>query len=278
MYGTLPIVNNLTITNFHTVFEAFYKENFYFKGEAHDFWEFVYVVDGEVGITSENSALILKKDEIVFHKPNEFHNVWYCGKPYRVFIATFDMHGELTSEFEQKIFKLDGDTKKQLTSIIEEFRLRNKGKVAAGKYLEFWAEWDNYPIENNILALKLAIFFMSLHQKQRSKTLHTYSSDSQNIYQAAMQFMVSNLTKNLTVTDIAKNLHISPTTLKNIFKQYTGTGVHKHFLRMKINRATELLNDGYSVSETSNILEFSNVSYFSAAYKRETGVLPKTVK
>ena len=90
--------------------------------------------------------------------------------------------------------------------------------------------------------------------------------------------MIANLTKNVTVENIAKHLHISPTSLKNIFKQYTGMGVHKYFLRMKINWATELLNDGYSVSETSNILGFSNVSYFSAAYKRETGLLPKNIR
>lgn len=277
MYGTLPVINNLTITNFHTVFEGFHRDGFAFKGESHDFWEIVYVVDGEVGITAGDMTLILKKGELIFHKPNEFHNVWYCGNSYRVFIASFDMHGVLAPEFAKKIFRLDLEERKQLHSIIEEFRLRNKGRLAGGKYLEFWADWDSFPIENNILALKLAIFFMTLHQNQRAKTPHTYS-ESQHIYQAAMQFMIQSLSKSLSVSDIAKHLHISPTTLKNIFKQYTGIGVHQHFLRMKINRATELLHDGFSVSEVSNMLGFSNVSYFSAAYKRETGILPKTVK
>ena len=277
MYGTLPVINNLTITNFHTVFEGFHRDGFAFKGESHDFWELVYVVDGEVGITAGDKTMILKKDEIVFHFPNEFHNVWYCGKDYRVFIASFDMHGELVKEFGEKVYKLDGDTKKQLNAIIEEFRLRNKGKVASGKYLEFWADWDNYKIENNILAMKLSIFFLTLHQKQGQKSTNRFA-EAQTIYQATIQFMIANLTKNVTVENIAKHLHISPTSLKNIFKQYTGMGVHKYFLRMKINRATELLNDGYSVSETSNILGFSNVSYFSAAYKRETGILPKNIR
>lgn len=277
MYGTLPVINNLTITNFHTVFEGFHRDGFAFKGESHDFWEIVYVVDGEVGITAGDMTLILKKGELIFHKPNEFHNVWYCGNSYRVFIATFDMHGVLAPEFEKKIFKLDLEEKKQLHSIIEEFRLRNKGRLAGGKYLEFWADWDNYKIENNILAMKLSIFFLTLHQKQGQKSTNRFA-EAQTIYQATIQFMIANLTKNVTVENIAKHLHISPTSLKNIFKQYTGMGVHKYFLRMKINRATELLNDGYSVSETSNILGFSNVSYFSAAYKRETGLLPKNIR
>lgn len=276
MYTNLPVINNITITQFHSVFECIFNKYYSFEGEAHDFWECVYVLEEEAGIMAGDKTLILKKDELIFHKPNEFHNIWAVKKPYRCFIMTFDMEGALTSKFENKIFKLKGDIKKQFDSIINEWRLRNDGKVIAGRWIEFFRGWDNYPIENSILALKTAIFFMNLYQSESIALSKKYSKE-RSIYNTAIQFMVQNLNESLTIEDISGYLNISPSTLKNIFRQYTGHGVHTHFLKMKINRATELLNDGFSVSETSNILNFSNVSYFSVAYKRETGLSPKDI-
>ena len=51
-----------------------------FPGESHDFWEFLCVDKGEVEITADNRAYTLKKGEIIFHKPNEFHTVRANGK------------------------------------------------------------------------------------------------------------------------------------------------------------------------------------------------------
>ena len=50
-----------------------YMSTFSFPGEAHNFWEFVCVDKGEVTIGAGDQIHTLKKGDIAFHEPNEFH-------------------------------------------------------------------------------------------------------------------------------------------------------------------------------------------------------------
>ena len=62
----------ITIT--HIINISYYKfpKNFVFGGEAHDFWEFIYIDKGEMIITAGEQDYLLKAGELAFHKPREF--------------------------------------------------------------------------------------------------------------------------------------------------------------------------------------------------------------
>lgn len=76
--------DNFTRIGFQRVFNVekiitlFYMElnkNFSYDGESHDFWEMVYIDKGEMVCTAGKNRLILKSGEMIFHKPNEYHNL-----------------------------------------------------------------------------------------------------------------------------------------------------------------------------------------------------------
>ena len=50
--------------------------------------------------------------------------------------------------------------------------------------------------------------------------------------------------------------------------------MHKYLLKLKINVAKKLLQDGRQVSVVAENLGFASQSYFSKAFKRETGFTP----
>ena len=52
-----------------------YMSTFSFPGESHDFWEFVCVDKGEVEIGAGPLTHTLRRGEIAFHYPGEFHCV-----------------------------------------------------------------------------------------------------------------------------------------------------------------------------------------------------------
>lgn len=56
-----------------------YAKNYVFEGERHDFWELLYVDKGEVEVMADEVGYRLKRGEMIFHKPNEFHNVFANG-------------------------------------------------------------------------------------------------------------------------------------------------------------------------------------------------------
>ncbi|MBQ6907395.1 MAG: helix-turn-helix domain-containing protein [Clostridia bacterium] len=54
--------------------------------------------------------------------------------------------------------------------------------------------------------------------------------------------------------------------------------MHRYFLNPKINTATELLQNGKSVTETAEMLGFSSQEHLSKVYKNITGKNPSEIK
>ena len=59
---------------------------------------------------------------------------------------------------------------------------------------------------------------------------------------------------------------------------YAGCGVIQYFTRLKMAKAIKYLKEGYSVGEVADMLSFSSLNYFSAVFKKETGVPPGVYK
>lgn len=78
-YHGVELQNSITIEKIFSIHYFEYMSNFSFAGESHNFWEFICVDKGEVGVTRGKSYTILKKGDLIFHKPNEFHDVKATG-------------------------------------------------------------------------------------------------------------------------------------------------------------------------------------------------------
>ena len=73
-YDGIALHNSINIGKIYSIHYFEYMNDFSFEGESHNFWEFICVDKGEVGVTAGDSFTILKKGDIAFHQPNEFHN------------------------------------------------------------------------------------------------------------------------------------------------------------------------------------------------------------
>jgi AraC-like DNA-binding protein len=95
------------------------------------------------------------------------------------------------------------------------------------------------------------------------------------LFEAATAYLRERAAEQLRVEDLAEHLGISLSHLKRVFARYAGMGAHDYFNILKIHRAKELLSQGHSVTQTAELVGFANQAYFSAAFKRITGRLPK---
>lgn len=76
MYQSVEINNVFIINKIYTAFKHKYDSNYYFGGEYHNFWEFVAVTEGEIGVTAGSEVMVLKKGQAILHEPMEFHRLW----------------------------------------------------------------------------------------------------------------------------------------------------------------------------------------------------------
>ena len=74
-YNGVILKKSISINKIYSIHYFEYMSNFSFEGETHDFWEFICVDKGEVNVTAGSDTTILKRGDIAFHQPNEFHSV-----------------------------------------------------------------------------------------------------------------------------------------------------------------------------------------------------------
>lgn len=93
---------------------------------------------------------------------------------------------------------------------------------------------------------------------------------------SAIGYIDENFCENLTLSDVCKRFAISKTYFCHLFKLITGKTFTEYLTDLRIREAMTLLEDhSQSISEISERLGFSNISYFSKTFKKYTGCLPK---
>ena len=100
-----------------------YAKNYVFEGERHNFWELLYVDRGEVEVMADEVGYRLKRGEMIFHKPNEFHNVFANGvvAPNLVVIA-FACTSPAMEYFKEKVILAGEDERELLARVVGEAR------------------------------------------------------------------------------------------------------------------------------------------------------------
>ena len=96
-----------------------YMSTFSFPGESHDFWEFACVDKGEVEIGAGPLTHTLRRGEIAFHYPGEFHWVKANGKiAPNLIVISFSCTDPAMEFFRGKILHLEETERRLLAGII----------------------------------------------------------------------------------------------------------------------------------------------------------------
>lgn len=136
--------------------------------------------------------------------------------------------------------------------------------------------WLRQPVaaKEQILAshIPLALAFLKSGASTKESSL---SKDSEIVVLSKAE-MLANLNTQTNLEALAKKLGVSYSRFRFAFKKQTGYSPREFENMIKLNRSRDLLlREGLSVTETANTLGYSNVYYFSRAFKRQFGQSPK---
>ena len=269
-YIELPVKKSFSIKSLYTAFKETFPIGYRFVGEVHNFWELVFVIDGDVGICAGKKIMTLHAGEAILHKPMEFHRIWSEGKSApTVIIISFDV-GKMP-RISNRLFDFNEDDKKELEEVLENIR----SSFICGMYRikDTEAEKEVYA---ELAVRKLEIFLLKMIS-MRGKTSvidNENASKSAQTFSEIVVFLENNLHRKLDVDDIAAGCEISRSNLKKIFAKYSGIGIMAYFNTMKVREAKLLLDSGMSVHECAVSLGFTDQYYFSTVFKRITGTPP----
>ena len=232
-FTKIKLENCITVDSVYTIHYFEYTNNFYYAGESHDFWEFVYVDKGSVDICMDDKQITLKKGDIAFHQPNEFHKVSTYGHTApNLVVISFDSHSPLMDFFRCQIFKTDQKERDLLADTLIEARKLFSSPLG-DPYLTEMTKKEDAPIgTEQLIKLHLEQFLIHLVQRYtmaEAKELEFSPQNTTDIFKRVTAYMEDNISKHLTIEQICWDNMIGRTKLQKIFHTEAGIGIIDYF-------------------------------------------------
>jgi AraC-like DNA-binding protein len=131
---------------------------------------------------------------------------------------------------------------------------------------------SNYVKIFQLTELALKTFFISPEDRLRNykpSDLKALQLIEQNITQPGLLSFPS-------ISSLAKTACMSPSKLKAMFKSVYGYSLYAYYNKNRMLRARDLMKDlNLSIKEVGYEIGYSNLSQFTAAFKKEFGITPK---
>ena len=278
-YIKVPLDTIINVEKIVSAFDQSFPKHFHFKGEAHDFWELRYAVQGEAESLCGDERIKLSEGDISFHRPGEFHDL-YCEEGARIIIVGFDCRSAAMEFFCGRHISLPSSLGRQLTEIIEEkescfysvdgrLRLRDDAPIGAAQLLRSQLETLLIRIMRHAEDAKKGgrIFFTS-----REEMVSRIAAD-------VKAYLAENLHERVSLDGLAKHFHFSKSHLCHLFKENTGQGIKSYFLDEKLKEAERLLSQTeLSVTEIAERMAFDSPQHFAKSFRQHTGLSPSAYR
>lgn len=279
-YQMTLIKNEITVKHIITVHYFEYSKNYIFEGESHDFWEILYVDKGEIIVMADDIQYSLTQGEMIFYKPNQWHNVIANGKvaPNLVVIA-FDCRSRAMSTFDDKVLTIDDKVKNHLSNIVSEAKKAYSSDLSDPNLKALKKRRQpGFASEQLIrMHLELMLIEMIRDMEQYSSVAKITSNIREYAQEEKLSIIINLLKENvherLTLNDICNKTLLSKTSLLKIFKEGMGISVMEYFKQLKIDEAKTLIREGnHNFTEIADILGYSSIHYFSRTFKNVTNM------
>jgi AraC-like DNA-binding protein len=275
------IDNVINVTRLVTIHYFEFTSDFIFEGEVHDVWEMVYVDKGEITATADTRTELLRQGDILFHKPNEFHDLRANGKVApNVFVMTFASTSKLMKFFEGFHSSLPTKYRRLIAAIIEEgrqaFRLpyfdinmngltdNPDAPVGAQQMIRLYLE-----------QLLILIVRDRTLGGVRYQFLPTRDDVDDRIAAEIISLLEHSLYDELTIEDVCRQLNYSKTYLSTTFRSKTDYSIKQYYNLLKIAEAKKLIREKqYNFTQIAQMLHFDTSQYFSRVFQRITGMTP----
>ena len=277
-YVKHKLENILHISRIVSIYYFEFDKNYKFNGEAHDFWEFVYVDKGAIIATAKEKDISLRQGEILFHKPNEFHKLRADGKlAPNIFVMTFDCHSAAMNYFKGRHVLLPPRLRDLIGLIIKETEA-TFNQPFIDPVLQQPTVKEHPPLGGQqLIRIYLELLLIQLMREDKGNLIFPSKNTlDSHLVKQILQFLEEHLYEELEMDRICAHLNYSKTYLCTVFQLNMHTGIMQYFGKLKIEEAKKLLREGnLNITQISEQLCFCNPHYFSSVFKRYTHMSPR---
>ena len=269
----------VVIQNLITIESLDATKAFTYPEESHTFHEFVYVDSGSIHCHLEEKDIELIQGDFLLIPPYKRH-FYYNTENFSaaLFIICFRCRSEILSILEQKI-SLSKELKLLLADIVQEsknaFQFPFNRKL---KPLENPLYASQQLVENNIEKLLIHLVRNETNQNESIQFVMDSVEKEHNLIDDILALLNSHLYSRITLEYISQQTYYSKAYLNNIFNKHMGTSIMQYYNTLKIKEAKKLLRNEQAPSSIALQLGFDSATYFTKAFKKQTGMTPSAYK
>ncbi len=216
-------------------------------GHTYSGWKreknvFIYVVQGEISIEAENETYILPAGEAAFVPLGATGATRYLAKENVVIGFFFDL---ISGKLPDTPFQMES------APAIAAFMHDLSDSLAANPNpdtMQLYATFYQY------------IYLNNLHAKVQPRFQKV---------DKLMQDIHSNYQKNTSLDAYAKQYYMSQSSMRSLFKAYTGKSIITYRNDIRLKKAEELILMGMKVSDAALEVGFTSLSFYYRALKRK---------
>ncbi|MDD7218909.1 MAG: AraC family transcriptional regulator [Clostridia bacterium] len=281
-FVAIQLDSDIHVEEIYTVHYFEYRKDFHFPGEKHDFWEFQCVDKGMAQVCTDNGPHILNRGQIIFHKPNEFHDLMAVGNTApNIVVVSFTCHSPSMKFFENRIVNITDTERNLLGMLISEAR-RCIRTPLDDPYLNIMEKRENAPFgSQQLLRLYLEQLLIYLIRRNVTPQLSMPISKFVDLktnsapYNKILFYLEEHIRESLTIEDICHDNLIGRSKLQKLFREQSHCGVIELFSQMKIELAKQLIRENeMNFTQISEFLGYSSIHYFSRQFKKISGMTP----
>lgn len=246
----------------------------------HENYEMVYMKKGSAVFEIAGHPVPLGPNDIVIIKPMQYHKFIVKSEGGCVFIV-------LNFKFENRINGVYSDIP------LEDFLNFVSGRET-GPYIKLKVSQKNEIIVllnrilkeressepgseflNCLLVMELFVLLSRALKMEWENSIKSKSPKLKELMEIAVNYIHNNFERDISLKDIAGFVFLSPSYFTRAFKEETGMSPINYLLKVRIERAKELLTDtGLKISDIALSVGFSNQQRFNEMFKKHTKMTP----
>ena len=256
-----------------------YSSSYYFEGEQHNFWEFVYVDKGEVDVLAGGRELRLGRGSLLIHPPGEFHALRATGSSApNLVVASFFCEGDALARLGEGPYPM-GEAERALIGGIGAEAERAFATPLDDPTTTALERRPDAPLgAEQLVAAYMEELLIRLLRAGAPEPRGAGPMEPQSrneVFLRVDAYLAERLSQTLTLDRICRDNLVGRSRLQQIFHAETGGGVMEYFGRRKIEAAKEMIRrDDGNFTEIANRLGYQSIYYFSRHFKKVTGMTP----
>lgn len=252
------------------------SENYY---HSHDFTEIGIILEGKGTYHMNDEYVQVREGDVMIFNPGVRHEsiMEPQDEPRKEYFVGFtDVHfrGMRENHIDlpdgANIIHLDGKARRTLFRICEEMEHENEAR-RPGRY---------FMLKSYLIQFLLHLVREQMGPAEPVKGRQFGYGKKKDTAEQIADYLEEHYAEKISLDQIAENMYLSPFYISKIFKSEMGESPIHYLIRVRMERAKELLEKGsdLSITEIAEQVGYDDVYHFSKLFKKAYGLSPSKVR